>query len=196
MARQPQQIEPTELQKLGLHIDELIVEKKRLHVELLAFEARKTAPEAPPPGVTISDRTQHYLNGFAAAGPLGLNAGQEMHAILVNIKAITGALSELEQKRQRLLAIEEKAAADAATPRFLALIKADLLWAEAGKARHAAIAEMMAGPGGQMLPYAHLAGRPILQTRWDTDPASRVRDVLLREGVVTAAELTEASSVK
>lgn len=165
MARQPTQTALTPAAMIAAHMAELRQTDKALLAELLSYEARATILEPPPAGPSRGTRSR-WMNGFSSAAAVGPRGGARMHQIIVDRADIKAALSRLEIQRIEAQNIEDAAAAAAATPRFLALIKADVLWAEEGKARHAAIAEMLAGPGAQMLPFAHLFSRPIIGTAW------------------------------
>lgn len=186
---------PTPVQELSIHIDSLVKQDQQLLAEQIHLEKKSTAPELPPPGPNVADRTQHFLNGFAHPIAAGLSGGQRLRAILVDRAAIAGALSELERQRQLALAAEATITAKANQPRFLSLVRRATLLATELEAVEAEIAAMRKGLAGQLLPFPEFGFRSIAGVNWSADPVGPARRALLKAGVLTEREIKEAGRV-
>jgi hypothetical protein len=182
MAQTPISLTPAA--ELGIHIDALTKQDRLLLQQQIELERKGVIAEEPRPGVTVADRVVHWMNGYASAANAGVPDAQRLHSILIDRAAIERALSSLEQQRSQAMAVEAQAAAVAATPAWLALIRRTTLAAELLKSLEAEVIAMRQTKGGMFLPHSEYFGhRSILNVHWGSDPASRVRDTMLKAGV-------------
>ena len=190
---------PTALTPAALiaeHMAALRATDRQLLAEQLDYEARATYPEEPPTGLSADARIAKWMNGFAAPAGLGLTGGQRLRQIIIDRQDIKAALSKLEIQRIDAQNIEDKAAAEAATPRWLADVRALVLAAERLRVLEERVQALRNQPGGNFLPLIeHFGGRSIIGARWDSDPASRARTALLQAGAITERDIEEMRRV-
>lgn len=192
MARSPQP--PSLADDLHRHIAALEAENKALLAEQLKLEEQGTAPKLPPTGPVLADRVQLKLNGYASTTGLGMSGGQRLRLIQIDREAIRLAIGQLEQQRLQAAAVERAAEAKARTPAWNAANKRVLLLEREFAAAEAVVAAMAAEPCGQWLPNRDIFGtRSVLGVAWINDPTSRVRGEAIKRGIVSEAELREAT---
>jgi hypothetical protein len=197
MARQPPQTPPTLLAELSAHINELIRTDAKLLETQIELERKNTVPTEPRPGESVGARVGRWLNGFAVGPHVGMSDGEKLHAIVSDRSAISLALGQLEQRRQQELGVQNAAAAVAATPAWLDLIRRVVLAAETFKSLEAAVIEARQAPGGSLLPHTENFGaRSILAVRWSADPGGAARRALLKAGIISERDLEAARNVK
>ncbi len=188
MAR-PSDTPPSELTELSAHITALIATDRQLLERQIDLEKAGIQPIEPSPTATgLAARTAHFLNGFSSLALVGGNRAADLYHIHLDRAAIERTLSTLEERRQKLLAVQIAAEAEAARADWLALIRRDqLLWEEL----RAVDAAVLAFPTRQHQPHSEHFGRALIN--WGSDPAGERRRALLAAGVVTAKDIAEAS---
>jgi hypothetical protein len=162
------------------------------------LEALGVVAEEPQQSEQAVSRVKKFMNGFRGPVVPGLAMRHELWEIRADREGIRGAISEQTVLLQQAILAENEAAAEAATPRWLDLIRRDAAWAAEGKRLYDALTAERGKPYFMWLPHIDLGfgNRDILGVNWSSDPASRATHELIARGVLTGSDLLRKDGSK